>query len=291
METKLIQAETTSDLVPSPAQYAVLLPERAAAEPLPLLLFLHGGGGSRDFLALMRPVIEGCWDDGSLPPMVVATPSVGRSFYMDYRDGSQRWESFILGPFMDLVRHDYSAASQRDRTFACGVSMGGMGVLRLGLKHPERFAAVAALEPGIDPALKWADVQPRHKFYRGPALFAELFGSPFDEAYWEQNNPANIAFANAEAIRGSGFQVWLDAGDEDFFNLHEGTEFLHRIFWEQRIPHDYHLIRGANHVGRTMPGRFREALAFLGRVIDPPGPDPAVEGLEARMGDAKRRFG
>jgi S-formylglutathione hydrolase len=290
LNAKLIEAGMQTDMVPSPAQYAVLLPSDSGAAALPLMLFLHGGGGSRAFLSNMRPVIEAAWESGDLPPVVVATPSVGRSFYMDYRDGTQRWETFVLGPFLEMLQREYPARKDRDGTFGVGVSMGGMGILRMAFKNPGRFAAVAALEPGIDPALRWEEVQPRHKFYRGPALFEELFGNPFDAAYWEANNPAAIVRSQAEAIRASGLQVWLDAGDEDFFNLHEGTEFLHRILWEERVPHDYHLIRGANHVGRTMPERFREALRFIGRVLDPPGPDPAVAGLEARLGEAKRRF-
>ena len=56
-----------------------------AHEPFPLLLMRHGGGGDKSALARLRPVIEEMWKSGALPPMVIATPSVTRSFYVDFR--------------------------------------------------------------------------------------------------------------------------------------------------------------------------------------------------------------
>jgi hypothetical protein len=93
---------------------------------------------------------------------------------------------------------------------------------------------VAALEPGIDPALKWKDVQPRNRFWRGDELMQTIFGRPFDEKYWEANNPASICVANADKIRASGLGVYIEAGDLDAFNLHEATEFMHRIMWDYK---------------------------------------------------------
>jgi S-formylglutathione hydrolase len=290
LATKLIEARMDTDLVPSPLEYAVLLPE-ASTGPLPLLLFLHGGGGSRALLTNMRALIEGEWEKGTLPPMVIATPSAGRSFYMDYRDGSQRWESALIGPFTDHVCEAYGASDDPKLTFAMGISMGGMGALRLACKHPDRFGAVVALEPGIDAAHTWEEVPARAKFWRGPALMEEIFGKPFDSDYWSANNPPTIAMRNAAAIRDSGLQIYIEAGDEDWFNLHEATEFMHRVLWDNGIQHEYHLVRGANHVGRTVPARMREGLAFIGRILNPPSePDPAVLDLESRLGELKRRF-
>jgi S-formylglutathione hydrolase len=240
----------------------------------------------------MRPLIEEQWARDAMPPMVIATPSVGRSFYMDYRDGSERWESFVSGEFIDHLRKEYGASSAPSQTLLMGISMGGMGGLRMACKHPDRYGAVVALEPGVDPAHSWEEVPPRDKFWRGPQLMESLFGKPFDSAYWTANNPATIARDNALAIRDSGIQIYIECGDEDWFNLHEATEFMHRVLWDAGVQHEYHLVRGANHVGRTVPPRMREGFAFLGRVLRPDtSPDPALVDLDRRLGDLKRRFG
>lgn len=291
--SRLIEAKLETRLVPSPLEYAVLLPEgyETAKEPFPLLLFLHGGGGDRTFLARMRPVIDEMWKSGALPPAVVVTPSAARSFYMDYRDGSQKWETFIVTEFLDHLRNSFKVSRERKGTLLFGISMGGMGALRLGFKHPEKFAAIAAMEPGIDPVLKWKDLSPRYKFYRPQELMETIFGKPFDEAYWEANNAAAIALNRADQLRASGLGIYIEAGDEDFFYLHEATEYLHRILWDRKVPHEYHLVRGADHVGRTIRPRAAEALGFLARVLDPPPPDPEAQEARKRIEPLKRLAG
>ncbi len=288
---RYLEAKLRTDLVPSPAEYGVLLPPGydEAGEPLPLCLFLHGGGGSRAALATLQPVIDGCLANGTIPPMVFATLSAGRSFYMDYRDGSQRWETFILGPYLEHLQKRYRVRSDPAGTFLWGISMGGMGGLRLALGNPERFHAVAALEPGIDPAFAYCDIPAASRFWRPRPLFEEIYGKPVDEAYWAATNPANIVVEQAQRIRDSGLAILIDAGDQDFFNLHVATEFLHRVLWDNAVPHDYHLVRWADHVGHTVRPRITDALAFLAKSMAPPEPDEQVLNLRQRLGAAKAR--
>lgn len=290
MASQLIEGRLESKLVPAPVEYNALLPDGydAAKEPLPLLLFLHGGGGDKSFLNRMRPIIDEMWKAGTLPPMVVVTPSASRSFYMDFKDGSQKWETFIVTDFLEHLRSRFKVTKERKGTLLFGISMGGLGALRLGFKHPEKFEGLAAMEPGIDPVLKWKDLSARYKFYRGPDLMQTIFGKPFDEAYWEANNVATIAVNEAGKLRAAKLGIYIEAGDEDLFYLDEATEFLHRILWDQKIPHEYHLVRGADHVGRTIRPRAMEGLAFLARVLNPPPPDPEVEAARKRMEPLKK---
>jgi S-formylglutathione hydrolase len=289
--SQLVDLRIESRIVPSPVEFAVLLPDgyERITEPLPLLLFLHGGNGDKSFLTRMRPIIDEMWKAGTLPPLVAVTPSVTRSFYMDFRDGSQKWETFIVTEFLAHLRSKYNVTKDRKGTLLFGISMGGMGALRMGFKFPDKFAGLAALEPGIDPALKWKDVQPRNRFWRSQDLMEKIFGKPFDEAYWEANNPASLASTGAEKLRASGLGIYLDAGDEDSYLLHEATEFLHRVLWDHKIPHEYHLVRGADHVGRTMRPRTQEGLEFLARVLNPPPPDPQAEALRKQLEPLRRR--
>ncbi len=287
--SQMIDGKVETRLVPAPVEYAALLPDGyEQAKDLPLLFFLHGGGGDKSFLARMRPTIDDMWKAGALPPMVIVTPSAGRSFYMDYKNGSEKWETFIVTEFLDLMRAKFKVTRERKGTLLFGISMGGMGALRIGFKHTEQFGALAAMEPGIDPVLKWKDLSSRYKFYRGQELMETIFGKPFDEAYWEANNVASIALARADRLRASGLGIYIEAGDEDAFYLHEATEFLHRILWDQKIPHEYHLVRGADHVGRTIRPRAMEALAFLARMLNPPPPDPEAEATRKRLEPLKK---
>ena len=292
--SRLETGEIVTKLVPGPVKYSVLLPPGydPKGAPYPLLLLLHGGNGDNGFLSQMTPTIEAAWAAGDLPPLVVVTPDAQRSLYMDYRDGSQKWETFIVTELLSHIRAAYRVSPDRSKTVVSGISMGGLGSLRLGFDHPEIFGGLAALEAGIEPALSFDDVKVRNSFQRNDAFFAERFGNPVDKAYWQGFNPANIAIARREAILKSGLQIYLEVGDADMFHLDEGNEFLHRVLWDHGIAHEYRLVHGADHLGRTIPGRLRDGFRFLtAHVLNPPGPDNSyaagaamVKGLKALRG-------
>ncbi len=292
MTTTLVQGTIDTDLVPSPVSYRVLHPDGPTAG-LPLLLFLHGGGGSDDFLVAMRPIFERAWADGSLPPLVVATPSAGRSFYLDRFDGSQRWEQFLLHELLPhLVRSTGAGAAAggggaraaRGAVALAGVSMGGMGSLRLAFREPERFVAVAAVEPAIEEATDWDQVLLRDRVYREDRVVHELFGDPVDRDHFRANHPRALAERNAARLAASGLAIYVECGDRDLLHLQYGAEALHRQLFAHGIDHEYRLVRGGNHIGASLGGRVADALRFVGRALagdleDDPAEDPMLAGF------------
>jgi len=281
-----------SGLVPSPVKYTVLRPPGHAAAGLPLLLFLHGGDGDNGFLARFQHTIDAAWAADELAPCLVVTPDADRSLYLDYFDGSQKWETFIVEELIPDLRRTYGLANGRSATVVAGISMGGLGAARLGLKHPELFGGLAALEPGVEPALRFADVRTRNAFQRGRPFIEARFGSPVNEGWWQANNPANVAIARRDAIAAAKLAIYLDVGDLDMFHIDEGTEFLHRVLWDQRILHEYRLLRGADHLGRTLAPRVGEALKWLdAQVLRPPPPDASYRAGLAGVNTLKRLAG
>jgi S-formylglutathione hydrolase len=83
----------------------------------------------------------------------------------------------------------------------------------------------------------------------------------------------------------------LECGTEDCLYLYHGAEFLHRILFDRGIRHEYRLVRGADHVGWTLWPRFVDALAFLGRVLNPPPPDETLAPFRRRVEEMKRQAG
>lgn len=284
--SQIIDAEFPTNLIPAPMKYTVLLPDgyEPSAARLPLLYYLHGGNGNgHDFVTTTRGAFETMWKDGRLPAMVVVAPSVTRSFYMDFRDGSQKWETLLVTTFLAHVRAKYQVIQERHGLYLCGISMGGMGGLRMAFKYPELFAGVMAMEPGIEPVLAYKDIALEDRFWRSDELFGDIYGKPVDDEYWKANNPANIAVKDPRRLVDSRLGIYLECGDEDSFGLDRGTEFLHRILRDNGIRHEYHLVRGADHLGRTLGLRLQEALGFIARLINPPPPDPIVEGLRRQI--------
>lgn len=259
--------ELASDLIPSPAPYAVLVPEGVPG-PLPLCLTLHGGGSNRDFLVEQRPLLEALMNGGQLPPMVFATVSTGElSFYFDHPDGSAHWESFVAEAFLAHIRKSHDVRSDREGTVITGISMGGYGSLKIAFRSPEKFLAVAAMEPAVEPALRADDRRPRNSFFYAADFISELAAESSAPEVWEANQPSVRARANADAIRDSGLAIYLEVGDDDGLLLHDGTEFLHRVLWDLDISHEYHLVRNGDHLGPSLAKRLVETFSWLGSVL------------------------
>lgn len=279
--------------VPGEVPVAIYLPEGydvAQAPTFPLLLLLHGGNGSEHDLTRFVPLIDRMIASGDLPPIVVATPGARRSLYMDRRDGSECWETFLLDDLLSSLRSELNVSSAREETFLGGWSMGGLGSLRLAFKHPNLFAAVAAVEPAIEPALTWEEVGQRVKFWRLESFTETIFGSPVDEDYWGANNPATIAIREPDRLL--DLAIYFEVGDQDMLYLHEGVEFLHRTLFDAGIGHDYRLVHGAEHVGPSLEPRLADALAFIGRQLNRPDwIDQRVLDQRAFMDEQKRSAG
>lgn len=292
--SRLVESELDTELVPAPARYSVLLPPGYddASERLPVLLWLHGGGGDEGFLKSLVPLFETAWRETSAPRMIVVTPDADRSFYLDYRDGSERWETFILDQLLPRIEANYRV--DPTRRFVGGVSMGGMGSLRMAFKRPTIFRAVVAFEPGIEPALAWQDVLPEDRFWRDETLMRARYGTReggIDAAFWADNNPATIADRDPQRLVAAGLAIYLEVGSEDVFGLHRGTDFLHGVLYRRGVPHEYRYVLGADHVGRSLAPRLRDGLAFLARILEPRAADPQVERTRRLVEAMKRRAG
>jgi len=277
LKIKTIQIE--SKFVPSPVEYNVLFPKEYenSEETYPLMLFLHGGGNrDNNLLNLMGPVIWDIWEKKITPEMVVITPNCNRSLYMDYKDGSEKWESFIIQEFLPYLQETYRVDTGLNNTFIGGISMGGLGSLRLGFKYLDKFGAIVSFEPGIEPAFEWKEVETIDKFYRQKDFMEKIFGSPFDEDYWNKNNPANIVRENADKIRRSEIKIYLEVGTEDFFGLFRGAEFLHRTLFDHNIRHEFRYVYGADHLGVSFRERIINGFSFLNRIINPLEEPPDV---------------
>jgi S-formylglutathione hydrolase len=274
MPSSIELSELSSGNLPEPVEYALIVPPGSG--PFPLCVVLIGGGGSRQSLVDCQPLFDRWWAEGAVAPMVFATPSAGMSYYLD-------WDSFIVDDFIPHLR----ATCNVGVTAITGISMGGYGALKIAFAHPEKFAAVAVMNPMLEPGLNDAEIGARNKIHHSTGGPARLIGAARDPDLFAANNPANRAIANATLIRESGLPIYLEAGGNDFVNAHDGTEFLHRVLWDLDISHEYHLVRGADHGGPTFRPRMRATYAWLTTALSTPAePSPeqlALDSIRAQL--------
>ena len=273
--------------LPQPVPYALLTPPGyKESPPLPLCLLLMGGGGSRQSLVDCQPLFESWWSEGLLPAMVIATPSPGMSYYLEDPLGEIRWDTFLVEEFVPHLRATSNVGSDRASTAISGISIGGYGALKTAFARPDQFGVVAAMQPMIEPGFRDADIGARNRFYHAAGGPAQLVGPGRDPALFESNHPANRARSNGDLIRDTGLAIYIDAGDEDFLNAHDGAEFLHRVLWDLDISHEYHLVRGADHGGPSMRPRMRAMYLWVGAAISELRSKPAEPTPEERAVNA-----
>lgn len=257
-------------LLPTAPAWTALTPDghTANSAPLPIIFFLHGAGGHSGALKVFRPTIEKAWRTGALPPCVVVMLRAEKSYYMDYRDGTQLWETFYVQEFMPAMRQMLNGSTRREQTAMIGNSMGGFGALKIAFKYPHLLGAVAAIAPAVESTTNFDALTNRDNFRKH--LYPVLFGQPVDKAYWRQNSPLFLAQTQAVQLRDSGLGIYLSVGDDDMFYLYEAAEAIHRALWDNNVSHEYNVVQGADHAGPVMGPLYSNAFAYIGRVFNPP---------------------
>jgi len=145
--------------------------------------------------------------------------------------------------------------------------MGGYGALKIALRNPARYVAVAAISPAVFPGETIDNVPDRNI----PAVLGDLHramgaDSNDPEAY-DFNSVYSRARAQRAQIPSAQLPILIDCGAEDEFLLHEGAEFLRSVLTDLGVPHECRLVAGAGHMGESAERRTRGAIRFLGSAL------------------------
>ena len=149
------------------------LPERK----FKTLYLLHGlHGSSMDWITRTR-IIR--WAEAQ--DLAVVMPSGDNSFYVDRPASCNCYGEFIGRELVEVTRRMFPLSEKREDTYIGGLSMGGYGALRNGLKYRENFSAVISLSGAVD-VLNMPKTPEREAF--GEAIFG-----PTAEALASDKNP------------------------------------------------------------------------------------------------------
>ena len=114
--------------------------------------------------------------------LAVVMPSGDNSFYVDRPASNNFYGEFLGRELVEMTRRMFPLSQRREDTFIAGLSMGGYGAMRNGLKYSDTFSAIAALSPAL------------HIFEgrRGAVeeeVFAEAIFGPMADAAGSDKNP------------------------------------------------------------------------------------------------------
>lgn len=226
--------------------YCVLLPPGYDSEKTrryPILYLLHGLGDNDQFLIHSggMNLVQDLWERKQLGEFLIVTPAAGMSFYINSQDGKRRYEDFFLQEFLPGVEKRYRAQAGRSSRGIAGISMGGYGALHFAFRHPQLFAAVGAHSAALIEKLPNVSAQDTRQMSQLRVL-GEAFGSPFDAAFWEQNDPLTIA----RTANLAGLKIYFDCGSEDDYGFDAGAQALDKLLTSRHIPHEFHIYPGGH---------------------------------------------
>ena len=128
---------------------SVLLPSDVSdvpADGYPVLYLLHGL--SDDHTKWLRATrIE---EYAARYKVCVVMPEVQRSFYMNMRHGLF-YDDFIAKDLPAFIEKTFPVTKKREKTFIAGLSMGGFGAVKTGLREHQKFGACAGLSAVFAP--------------------------------------------------------------------------------------------------------------------------------------------
>ena len=221
--------------------YSIILPVTGDG-PFPVLLQLHGYSDDHTSWLYSSNLVR----HAAPYPMIVVLPDGATSSYLNLPHGPQPTSRVGIQRYEDLVVNDLR--QQIERTFRVrpgpwaigGLSMGGFGAMRLGLKYPDRFASI------------WA----HSGSYRTRDELDSLYPVP-DEA--------NI-YARADHAAESGHYpvITFDCGTEDELIGHNRR--LHNHMETIGLPHTYEELPG-RHDWEFWDQRVPLALVQHARVL------------------------
>lgn len=222
-----------SRLIGKTLGYRVVLPQRysliTSRKNYPVLYLLHGWNGqSEDWIAQTKLT-----DYAARYQLIIVLPDVGNVWYSDSATvATDKYESYILQELIPDVESRFRAIRDRSGRAVAGLSMGGYGALKFGLKHPALFSVAASTSGALDAASRTDDES-----------IMRAFGAANDPG-----RATNDLFTLAENLRDDQIAAlpyfYFDCGaDDPWLSVNRK---LDTAFSERKIAHAYRELPGGH---------------------------------------------
>ncbi len=220
-----------SALLPEAARVVVQLPPswtEAPSRRYPVLYFLHDGFGDERVLADkgVAALLDGEMAAGRLPEMLVVSPRGVGTWFTDAENGGVRYGAFLDTELVPWVDASFRTLPRRTARAAAGISMGGYGAVRWGLRSPGLFGVTGGLSPAIQ-QLSRRSARDLPFFIR-PA-FRRVFGEGGTTDGYRRHDLASILL-DSPGLANRAPELLLRCGTEDKYLLADVSSFFHKLF-------------------------------------------------------------
>jgi len=230
---------------------------------------------------------DGMMDDlisaGKISEMIIVTPNADNAYGGSYYNNSVligKYEDYITYDLVNYIDGKYRTISNRNSRAIAGQSMGGYGAIKLAMRYPDVFGAVASHSgvlyldlfkamipaiiaenpegmtgPSADKGFTTATYAMSAAFapnLNKPPFFVDLaFEYPSPEvikSVWDkflQNDPVTMVPTHINNLASLNF-IYMDAGDIDEYGANFQTQAYHEALNAVGIKHVYRTFSGGH---------------------------------------------
>ena len=256
-----------SKLVGKSLPYKVVLPvdyDTSRTTRYPVLYLLHGVAGHYTDWTTRTNLA----DYAAQYRLIIVTPEGNDGWYTDSATmATEKYESYILRELIPDVDQRYRTLQARYGRAIAGLSMGGYGAIKLGLKFPGTFAFAGSMS-GAHGGPTWVESD-----LKDPGAIRDSVLSVFGAA-GSPTRKANDVFQIVRDMPAGRVAAlpyfYLDCGTEDGFL--SDSQQLAALLREKKIPHEYRELPG-NHSWPYWDQQVQEILKIAAQKMRmPPSP-------------------
>ena len=183
--------------------------ENAEQKPLKTLYLLHGiFGNYTDWVNGTR--IQ-AWAEAN--DLAVIMPAGENRFYLDDEKSGELYGEFIGKELVEFTRKLFPLSDKREDTFIAGLSMGGYGAIRNGLKYAENFGCVIGLSAALVHDT-WKDADNSAPIFTFRRNYYEAIFGEYDKVKGSDKDPKALLLKLKEEGRPVP-KMYLCCGTED----------------------------------------------------------------------------
>jgi putative tributyrin esterase len=198
-----------------------------------VIYLLHGLTGHYDNWTNKTKIAE----YASQYNFIIVTPEGNDGWYSDSVSvPNDKYESYIIQELIPEIDKNFNTLTDRKNRVIAGLSMGGYGSIKFGLKYPEKFVLVGSFSGALGAASFVMDAN-------------SMIGKSIMGVYGEANSQTRkdndifrfVKEIQSEKIKSLPF-IYLDCGTEDFL-IQNNRDFMN-LLTEKKVPHEFRQLPG-----------------------------------------------
>ncbi len=242
--------------------YRVILPKNYAArkaERFAVLYLLHGLTGHFDDWD-EKTKLQGYAADYNY---IFVTPEGNDGWYSDSATVARdKYESYIMQELIPEIDTKFRTIADRPHRAIAGLSMGGYGSLKFGLKFPDKFVLVGSFSGALG-AAGWTDKTLGKGWKVLIDSIMNVYGAEDSQTRKDNDIYKMVREISPEKAKALPF-VYLDCGTED--GLIQQNRDFNALLAEKKIPHEFRELPG-KHDWVFWNSQIQEFLRVSGKFI------------------------